>query len=158
MPQLSATAFFCLWLTILAIGYIAVEILGGEKYLFRKSLERNKRHIFDRIIHYVIWWGVINLIFLLVSIKMGNINQWFSTLFSFEPIANNVTIKLGYDNITRDNVQFILFSIFHFIYITIGTIIGFYGCKLGAYLGEKLWDFTVKKVKKLIKKKKSKSK
>ncbi|MFZ2151384.1 MAG: hypothetical protein WAZ12_01155 [Candidatus Absconditicoccaceae bacterium] len=144
MPQLSIFSFIGFGLTIIGIGYIAVEIFGGDNYRFKKALDRNNRNLFDRLIHYVIRGGIINIIFLIRTGSKG-LESLLDILNGSRPLANMFTIN-GQNLI---ETQLLIFSIQYFIIVTIFSAIIFYACKyagkLGWYLGGKK---TVRKGKK----------
>lgn len=62
MPQINVSFWYAIsfFLVILSIGYIGVEIIWGEAYRFRDRINASKNPLFDKIIHYIIWWFLIN--------------------------------------------------------------------------------------------------
>ena len=64
MPQINLSLWYAIsfFLVILSFGYITVEILFGKKYLFRDRIDDSKTPLFDKLMHYVIWWFIINII------------------------------------------------------------------------------------------------
>ena len=64
MPQINLSLWYAIsfFLVILSFGYITVEILFGKKYLFRDRIDASKTPLFDKLMHYVIWWFIINTI------------------------------------------------------------------------------------------------
>jgi hypothetical protein len=119
LPQISATIFFCFGISIISIGYIIVEIFWWDNYRFKKSLERNKRNLFDRIVHYVIWWIIINAI----SIFFGWIINVLNIFNSFgELVSNGFKVSPIY----QTQLQFILFCICFFFLTLILSIIFFW--------------------------------
>lgn len=144
MPQLSIFSFIWFGLTIIWIGYIAVEIFGWDNYRFKKALDRNNRNLFDRLIHYVIRWGIINIIFLIRTWS-----KWLESLLDIlngsRPLANMFTIN--WQNLIE--TQLLIFSIQYFIIVTIFSAIIFYACKYAWKLWWYLWGKkTVRKGKK----------
>lgn len=109
--QISAVSLFCLWLTIVCIGYIFVEILLWDKYFFRKSLTRNDNYRLDRLIHYIVRGIIINLLWIVTIILL----YW-----SIDSLADllNLSWKLwwiiGIDKTSKLNLQLSLFSVFYF--------------------------------------------
>ena len=64
MPQINLSLWYAIsfFLVIHSFGYITVEILFGKKYLFRDRIDDSKTPLFDKLMHYVIWWFIINII------------------------------------------------------------------------------------------------
>lgn len=69
MPQINLSFWYAIsfFLVILSIGYIGVEIIWGKAYRFRDRIDTSKNPLFDRVMHYIIRWFLINgiVVFLL---------------------------------------------------------------------------------------------
>jgi hypothetical protein len=101
--------WFIFFLLIFLIGYIFVEILLWKKYFFRKNLEKYENHLFDRIIHYIAWWIVLNVLYIVLLYffdKYQNIADLLISSWKMWEIFQ----ELWY----AKNIQFIVFSIFYF--------------------------------------------
>lgn len=144
MPQLSITSFICFGLIILCVGYVAVEIFGWNNYRFKNVLERNKRHLFDRILHYIIRWGIINIIFIILNPR-NRMETMIKEINSLRELAN--IFSINGQNLLE--TQFIIFSIRYFITVvfisSVFFYVGKYSSKLWQYMGYKI---NAKKIKK----------
>jgi len=109
--QISATAFFCIGLITLCVGYIFVELLRGKNYFFRNALERNNNYRLDRVIHYIIRWVLINIIFFYMSMYVGNLPE-LGNLFNLSGQMGSI---LGPTTTSVQNIQMIIFTIRYFI-------------------------------------------
>lgn len=144
MPQLSITSFICFGLIILCVGYIAVEIFGWDNYRFKNVLERNKRHLFDRVLHYIIRWGIINIIFIILN----PINRMETMIKEFNNLGELANIfSINGQNLLE--TQFVIFSIRYFITVVLMSSMFFYAGKYGW----KLWQYTSSKINNLRHKK-----
>lgn len=109
--QISATALFCIGLTTLCVGYIFVELLRGKNYFFRNALERNNNYRLDRVIHYIVRWVIINIVFFYL-------NVWVNGLWKLAKLLNvswRISSVLGIDSSSILNIQMIVFTIGYFI-------------------------------------------
>ena len=116
--QTWAVIIFCIGLTILSLWYTIVEILFWNQYpkILKESIERNNRYRLDRIIHYVIWWLITNIITIFTLIGLW---QWKYIINQFNQFWKLATEIVPRDPMTIINIQLILFSIFWFIIIYI---------------------------------------
>ena len=108
--QISPIALFCLGLIVLCIGYIFVEVLRWEKYFFRKIMERNNKYRLDRIIHYILRWIIINIVFIYMTVFSSAIHKMANLL-------NNAWILSKWIWTSPEsifNIQIISFSIWYF--------------------------------------------
>lgn len=113
--QISATALFCIWLTVLSIGYIFVEILWWDNYFFKKSLERNNRYWLDRVIHYILRWIIINFIFIFLGAKLWSVESLFELLNASLTLVSSF---MGEGTHILE-VQMILFSVWYFMMLSL---------------------------------------
>lgn len=119
--QISAVSLFCLWLTIVCIGYIFVEILRWDKYFLRKSLIRNNNYRLDRLIHYIVRGLILNLVWI------SSIILFHWSIDSLADLFNQsweLWWILGIDKTSKLNAQLSLFSVFYFtIYLLLFLVI-----------------------------------
>lgn len=114
--QVWAVTLFCIGLTILSVGYIIVEIFFWDKYpwVLKGSLERNKRYRLDRVIHYMIWWVVSNL----VTILFLSLFVWWENIFNrFNEFWILATKLASRNPVIILNIQLVLFSVVWFFII-----------------------------------------
>lgn len=117
MPQINLSLWYAIsfFLVILSFGYITVEILFGKKYLFRDRIDASKTPLFDKLMHYVIWWFIINTIifFLLPYSPFIKEIVWKIVSWGLE-----IGQKLNPDNYTEISItisSFLYFFVFIFL-------------------------------------------
>lgn len=120
--QPSAFIFFIL---VITIGYILVEIIWWENYVFRSTLNRYAgSNIMDRLIHYIsigILFHFLLLIVVTLMWKVDFIEHIISTGYKF---AQNINFTDGENHFeARLNTQLIFSSLVYFIYILFGFIL-----------------------------------
>lgn len=101
---------FIFFLLIFLIGYIFVEILLWKDYFFRSHLEIYGNHLFDRIIHYISWGIILNILYFYF-----NYFSWaLEHVFKFLEISWEfwVWFKEIWDPLS---IQFVVFSLFYFV-------------------------------------------
>lgn len=111
--------WFLFFLLIFLIGYIFVEIILWKDYFFRKKFEKYDNHLFDRIIHYIAWGIVLNILYVVLLYfvdKYKNIADIFNNSWKlWEVVSFLWEVK---------DLQFIFFSVqYFFIFIVVLTIL-----------------------------------
>ncbi len=134
--QISAVSAFCLWLTIVCIGYIFVEILRWNKYFLRKSLTRNNNYRLDRLIHYILRWLILNWIIFYIIIYTWSLNELWN-LFNISGSLAKVFNEIWPAFVT--NLQMIIFSIYYFFFIILESIAIFFCIKIISWLLKFIW-------------------
>lgn len=119
--------WFIFFLLIFLMGYIFVEILLWKDYFFRENFEKYENHLFDRIIHYIAWWIVLNIIFFI----------FFHYVDQYKYIAEAFNISWKMWEILWfvwevKDLQFIFFSIQYFSMTIILLVALTIGYKIGA--------------------------
>ena len=100
---------FMFWLLIVLIGYLIVEIFEWKEYFWRQHLERYNNSLFDRILHYIIWWIIANIWILFFELLF----KWGHVLL-IDVFNNSRDIS---SSIIWNNIQIFLFSLFYFLYL-----------------------------------------
>ncbi|EKD29263.1 MAG: hypothetical protein ACD_78C00462G0004 [uncultured bacterium (gcode 4)] len=101
---------FTFLLLILAIGYYAVEVIGGRNYWYRRIFETYNNNLFDRIMHYIMWWLAINLWVIFWFVKADRLKGIFEVLNFSGKIADSIGIQSDIST----SVQLALFICFYF--------------------------------------------
>jgi len=109
---------FTFLLLILAIGYYAVEIIGGRNYWYRRIFETYNNNLFDRIMHYIIWGLLINLWVIFWFVKADRLKGVFEVLNFSGKIADSI----GVQGDMSISIQLALFICFYF-FALFGTLI-----------------------------------
>ena len=140
-----STGGFIFFLLIILVGYLWVEIIFWKDYIFRNIFDKYKNSLFDRMIHYIIWWFMINLtIFIFFSYI-----SWTEYFKIFE-ISWNLATALE-PIIWKENTlntQFIVISIYQFLLIFCIWIIIWFVKKWLNLFGTYIYSNQNKKVKK----------
>lgn len=102
--------WFIFFLLIFLVGYIFVEILLWKSYCFRSNFERYENNLFDRIIHYISWWMLLNIWYLILWLKI----DWYKLLAESFDNSWKLSEALLFIWDSRD-LQLIFFSIWYFI-------------------------------------------
>lgn len=116
--QIWAVTLFCIGLTVLSLWYIIVEVFFWDQYpkILKESLERNDRYRLDRIIHYMIWWLLVNGITIFTLIR----SWWWEDIISLmNQLWAFATALVPWSPIMILNIQLVLFSIVWFIFASI---------------------------------------
>ena len=120
--QPSAFIFFIL---VITIGYILVEIVWWENYLFRSTLNRYAgSNIIDRLIHYSsigILFHFSLLIIIILTWKVDFIEHIISTGYKFAQDINFIDGENHFE--ARLNTQLVVSALVYFVYILIGFIL-----------------------------------
>lgn len=106
--------WFIFFLLIFLVGYIFVEILLWKVYWFRSNFEKYENNLFDRIIHYIAWWIILNILYIYFCVftwTLKNLADLFNISWSLW-----WTLWFLWDSI---NLQFIFFSIQYFLLLII---------------------------------------
>ena len=105
---------FMFWLLIVLIGYLIVEIFEWKEYFWRQHLERYNNSLFDRILHYIIWWIIANIwiLFFELLFKWGHV-----LLIDVFNNSRDISSSIIWNNIDRVWIQIFLFSLFYFLYL-----------------------------------------
>lgn len=84
--------WFMFFLLIIAVWYIFVEIICVDRYIFKKQLEKYKSNLFDRNLHYIVWWLIFNVFFIYLCFftwQLGNIIKVFNWAWQIVQIFYN---------------------------------------------------------------------
>lgn len=147
-----STGWFIFFLLIFLIGYIFVEIILWEDYPFRKNIEKYDNNLFDRIIHYITLWIILNIWYLIlcyISNWINNLNEIFNTSWLLWEI---LTFTWKVDALYTKDFQFIFFSIINFCILLIILISFILVLKVITKIG-KSGKYFFDKIKKLFKSK-----
>ncbi len=119
--------WFIFFLLIILFWYIFVEILMWEKYFYRSVLEKYNNNLFDRLVHYVSWWIILNIGLFFFNAYS---DKWLTLANLFN---NSVNMAKPLEQLLWENnsIQFILFSLWYFIVFLIIA----YSIKLIIYCG-----------------------
>lgn len=105
---------FIFFLVIILVWYIFVEIQSWKNYYFRKKLSVNNNHLFDRVIHYIFWWFLIN-IFIVALFSISWSTEWLANLFNDVWRISNSLVPIINNNVLDS--QLIIFFISYFLII-----------------------------------------
>lgn len=109
-----STGWFIFFLLIFLIGYIFVEIILWKDYFFRKNLEKYDNHLFDRLIHYIAWWIVLNVLYVILL----HFVDWYKNLTDIFNNSWKLWWTLWFLWEVKD-LQFIFFSIQYFFVVIV---------------------------------------
>jgi len=104
--------WFLFFLLIIAIWYVFVEIVCGDKYFLRKQLDKYKWNLFDRILHYISWWIIVDGVFIYISLLNQNVSKEIINIFNN---SGKLAVILYPLNVWQ--VQLFLFWIYMFVLI-----------------------------------------
>lgn len=105
---------FLFFLLVFLKGYIFVEIYLWKDYFFIKKLEKYDNSIFDRIIHYISWWIILNILFTILWGIMWFYDKFANLLNSAWELSK--ALSFIWDPIS---LQFIIFSLWYFLIVMI---------------------------------------
>ncbi|EKD25007.1 MAG: hypothetical protein ACD_80C00131G0010 [uncultured bacterium (gcode 4)] len=109
------------------IGYFFVEILFWRTYIFHSSLRRYSKPWSVLTLHCVIWWIIINVLFLMIS----NWIQWIyhilqkKYIFSWN-IATKIIEFLTLSVEAKLDIQMIVFAIIYLFFLGLFTLVVVY--------------------------------
>lgn len=125
---------FIFFLLIILVWYLFVEVLFWEKYFFRWILIKYNNNFIDRAFHYILWWIILNILFIYLNSfwdHLNNLWEMFNSAVKFATILKPIVWS-------ENSVKFILFSVSYFI--SIASLIFF--IKILIKASGKLWVFT----------------
>lgn len=109
-----STGGFIFFLLIILVGYLWVEIIFWKKYIFRDIFDNYKNSLFDRMIHYIVWWFIINItIFTIFSLTSWP--EYFALFDESSKVAIALQPIIWEENTL--SAQFIIISVTQFLLI-----------------------------------------
>ncbi len=110
--------WFLFFLLIIAIWYFFVEVVCGDKYFLRKQLKKYNNNLFDRILHYISWWVIIDAVYIYISLLNKNSYKEIVNLFNYLDKVSNIIYAPN-----ALAIQLFLFWIYIFLSILIGLLL-----------------------------------
>ncbi|MDC0506016.1 hypothetical protein OAN96_00300 [Candidatus Gracilibacteria bacterium] len=104
---------FSFFLLVITMGYIIVEVICYKWYPFRKMLDTNNNHLFDRLIHYVFWGVLGNIAFFYLNYFAQNIDIFANAFNLSAPFAQQLETEGLLIN--GSSFQIIFFACFYFV-------------------------------------------
>ena len=101
------------FLMIVMFGYIFVEVIFWEKYFFRSSLERYNFSWINRIIHYIFWWTLTNLI-LFILYRSWHLIESFVSIIGYN-WPNSMILSYFLWAIVVFSFSYIIVSLFNIV-------------------------------------------
>lgn len=117
MPQINLSFWYAIsfFLIILSIGYISVEFILGKGYRFRDHIDASHNPLFDKIMHYIIWWFLINGIVLFLFPYVPFIEEIVWKIISWGLAIGQQMNPKNYTEISITISSFLYFCIFIFL-------------------------------------------
>jgi len=103
---------FAFFLLVIWTWYSFVEVALWKKYWFREILNNYNNSIFDRILHYIVFWILIHACFFVLMVTTWGLEwliNWFNRAWK---IWN--TLALGDENMWTQ-IQLVIFSCYYYI-------------------------------------------